>query len=114
MAAENVYFNNSVNAAVLVETGMVKINHISVSHANSSPAWIQMFDADTTGDVTIGTTTPSASFPVTQAASGQHGTLLFVPRKAIRFPTGLVIAVTTAPAGSTGITKKASVSLGRE
>lgn len=114
MAAENTYFNNSVDAAVKVESGLVLINHISASHANSSPAWLQMFDAATASAVTLGTTSPDASFPITQAASGQHGTLLLALHKPIRFPTGLVIAVTTAPAGATDVTRKASVTLGRE
>lgn len=114
MAAHNAYFNASVDAAVKVESGMVHINHIAVTHANSSPAWLQMFDAATASAVTLGTTVPDATFPITQAGSGQRGMLLLALHKPIRFPTGLVIAVTTTQNGSTDVTLKAGVVLGRE
>lgn len=114
MAAIGAYQNNSVNSAVLVSADYTRVSLLSVVHANTPDCWLQMFDASSLSDVTIGTTAPDWSWPVPGATSATKRGILNLPLPedaALRFPNGLVIALTTAPKGGTGITLKGVVNL---
>ena len=66
--------------------------------ANAAVSYVQIFDAPTTSAVTLGTTAPKLSFAIPANGSAN----LHLGTDGIRFLTGVVIAVTTTRAGSTG------------
>jgi|TARA_R100001244_G_C5094750_1_gene117291 hypothetical protein len=98
------YYNGTVNATkVVVTAAPTLIQSISVLNATAAEAYLQIYDK-ATGGVTVGTTAPSMVFGV-----GAEGNPHFLFPKPIYFPTGLVIASTTARAGDSGAVQEVNI-----
>ena len=98
------YYNGSVSSTNLtVNASPTLIQTISVLNATSAEAYLQIYDK-ATGGVTVGTTAPSMVFGV-----GAEGNPHFLFPKPIYFPTGLVIASTTARAGDSGAVQEVNI-----
>ncbi len=77
-----------------------------IYNSNTSVAYVQIFDAATTGAVTLGTTAPKLSLGI--PAGGAANMEL---TNGIKFANGIIIAVTTTRAGSTGPTNTVDINL---
>lgn len=66
--------------------------------ANAAVSYVQIFDAASTSAVTLGTTAPKLSLAIPANGSAN----LNISDEGIKFLNGIVIAVTTTRAGSTG------------
>lgn len=89
-------FRASLTAtAVLIQTGETSIQYLSAQNPDTADGWIQFFDAAAAADVTLGTTTPTASFWVPTQGARSEAALM------IRGAKGLVYAATTTSTGST-------------
>ncbi len=89
--------------ATLVKTGYTQVFWLSVSNRDASERWLQVFDAKSTASVTLGSATPTHSFPIPASAT------LFIDRVPFDFTNGVVLAVTTTETGSTGASTAAVV-----
>lgn len=89
--------------ATMVKTGYTQVFWLSVSNRDASERWLQVFDANAASAVTMGSTTPTHSFPIPASAT------LFIDRVPFDFQSGVVIAVTTTETGSTGASTAAVV-----
>lgn len=77
-------------------------------NANTTMAYIQVFNAATTGAVTLGTTAPAKVIPCPPG----NGTIPGVYDHeyfGVKFTAGIVVAATTTPTGSTSATVSASI-----
>lgn len=76
--------------------GQTRLGGYYIDNPNSSPVYLQIFDAKQTSDVTLGTTAPklSLSIPATGAANLSIA-------NGIRFFYGIVIAFTSTRSGNT-------------
>lgn len=91
------YANGAVDGTTLLAvSGYGSIAGIALENPNASNAYLQIFDAAKTSDVTLGTTPPTAIIPLAAGwtIAGPW------PQK---FNKGIVIAATTTPTGSTGL-----------
>jgi hypothetical protein len=95
------------NTAVLVKTGPVKVREIEFHNNSAGDVHLQMFDAATAGDVTVGTTVPDWSPGVHTTSNGND--VLQLSGLELMFGKGLVIAATTTPNGSTPPTTSGSI-----
>lgn len=78
------------------DCGVVWIN--IGNHANSAVTYLQLFDA-VTGDVTVGSTTPTLSIPIPAGAG--YDTAFDTAMVKFDFTNGCVVAATTTRTGST-------------
>lgn len=88
------YFNSALLATkAQAVTGYGQVASISVGNPNAAVSYLQLFDA-IAANVTVGTTTPTAvvALPASTPVNLNLG---------LKFSTGLVVAATTTPTGST-------------
>ena len=91
------FLNTSVsNTAIAVDANGGVLYSLVVYNPNASVEWVQLFNA-ATANVTVGTTTPVASYPV--AASGS--TVVLINDIGIGFSAAISIATTTTATGGT-------------
>lgn len=108
--AQNINFGGVPYSALALSTtvktvkagrGTLQAIHCLSATSNATTAYVQLFD--TTGAVTLGTTTPTTSLGIPIA--GTTGTQLDVRfPSGMNFTTGLKIAATTTSTGSTALT----------
>ena len=91
---------------VLLAGHRTEVGWLSVVNTTAAAAYLQLFDAAATADVTLGTTLPTLSVQI--AASGQT-TLTNV---STIFRKGIVVASTTTATGNTGATTHTFVGVG--
>lgn len=90
-----------VNAGYTVLTTLIAVNN------DGSDEFVQLFNAATTGDVTLGTTTPYLVLPITGSGRSDYEF-----SDGIVFGNGLVYAVTTESTNAVGPNNPAMLSLG--
>lgn len=73
---------------------------LDCSNTNTATVFIQLFDAATTGSVTLGTTPPTLSFEIPPGSSSGFGVSLV----GMQFSSGLQAAATTTATGNTAQT----------
>lgn len=98
------YANGAVTStkATLVTnttTGPINMAYYNIGNPNSTLAYLQFFDA-LAANVTVGTTPPL----MTVAVPAFGGVVDTWPMESVQFKTGIVIAATTTPTGSTNPT----------
>ncbi len=81
--------------------------YYNIANPNGVIAYIQFFDAASTGAVTLGTTAPT--FWIAAAALG--GVTDSVAGLAYPFKRGIVVAATTTPTGATALTSTCAVTV---
>lgn len=86
-----------------MKTGYTQVFWLFVSNRDASERWLQVFDAKSTAAVTLGSTTPTHSFPIPASST------LFIDRVPFDFQSGVILAVTTTETGSTGASTAAVV-----
>jgi hypothetical protein len=72
---------------------------LQCGNTNASEGYVQIFDVATAGGVTLGTTTPKLSVPISATASGGFAFSLV----GIQFANGIQTAATTTATGSTAL-----------
>jgi hypothetical protein len=91
-------FTGSIAATLtLIKSSQAELGGWFIFNPNATTAYLQLFNAASTGAVTLGTTAPTLSLGI--PAGG--GANLASPN-GIQFSSGIVIAATTTRAGSTG------------
>lgn len=84
--------------AVLISIAPVRLGGYFIGNtANAAASYLQIFDANSTSAVIVGTTAPTLSLPIPANGSANMALL-----DGIKFLNGIVIAFTTTRAGSTG------------
>ena len=108
VAANLVYFKSNLTAtAVLAKAGSVTIGSYNISNPNSSPVFIQVFNAATAGAVTLGTTPPTFVLTVPAANGVLDGNLA----GSYNLPLGMVVAATTTATGNTAPTSAVPITI---
>ena len=92
----SVPFNQRVTTTVLVKAGATILRYWHVVNTTAAEAFIQVFDARQTADVTLGTTAPNFTIPL--AANGESD--INLGDNGTPFLNGIVIASTTSSSGS--------------
>ena len=77
-----------------------ELDHFEASNSSGSDAFLQLFDAASASDVTLGTTVPNQSYFIPGPAGATGGADRIYTRP-ILFEAGLAYAVTTTPTGNT-------------
>lgn len=96
------YFVDAVTTAATVSGSAGKLSGFSVMNTNTTTAWMQVFD--TTGAVTLGTTVPTASFPIPANSTAANGAgSNFVSTVGMAIANGIKVAFTTTPKGATTV-----------
>lgn len=96
------YFIDAVTTTATVSGSAGKLSGFSVMNTNSTVAWLQVFD--TTGAVTLGTTTPTASFPIpANSTAGNGAGSNFISTVGMAIANGIKIAFTTTAKGATTV-----------
>lgn len=104
------YFKSDQAAtAVLVKTGSLRLESLEVQNKDANQVWCQLFNAAAAADVTVGTTTPVLSFIVPPGDGTNYSATAKDFPKGLRFPKGLVMAVTTTATGNTASASNAIV-----
>ena len=83
----------------LISSSGALLTGIVAYNSNDEISFVQIFDADSTGDVTLGTTSPLFSIPV--PGGGAAEVQFTTP---VIFSTGIVLGQTTTALGGTGPT----------
>lgn len=100
------YLNaNNIGLAVVKATSGRLLGY-RIFNPNTSPAYVQVFNAATTGAVTLGTTVPLEVYPIPAGAT-LDGQVDF----SYSYTAGIVIAATTTPTGNTAVTTGLMTSL---
>lgn len=102
----DLYRNNAVtNTKILIRAGTCSIKGWIVNNPNAAESFLQIHDAATTGDVTLGTTVPVLPIKV-----GANGSVVITEHDyQIPFSLGMVIAATTTEGGSSAPVTPVSV-----
>lgn len=95
----------------LVKGGRALLDVFEASNINAADAFVQMFDAASAGDVTLGTTTPTWSLFVPKGDATSRGAADKTLPMPVSFLYGLVIAATTTATGSSAPTTGLVVNL---
>ena len=97
----------------LVEKGCVILRMANISSKNNEDSWIHFYDAAAIADVTVGTTAPKQSYPVTYSDDTHYVMTDIYLHDGMRFELGLVWAVTKeADGGATTPDSDCIVNLG--
>ena len=88
---------SNLQTAVLVKAAPGQLLGLDITNTSTAVAFIGMFDVATAGSVTLGTTIPKVSFGIAGSASRT----VTVGDVWVQFNTGMVMAATTTPTGST-------------
>lgn len=97
------YAATNDGTATLVHAGAIDLHFLSVDNEDDEPRYVQVFDAKSTGEVTLGETPPEHSFRVSSSPREIR------PPSPFRFTNGIVMAVTEERDGSTPVTNPANV-----
>jgi len=92
------YLNPAAIALAVVKATSGRLLGYRIHNPNATVAYLQVFNAATTGAVSLGTTTPLEVFPV-PATGILDGYVDF----SHNYSAGIVIAATTTPTGSTAV-----------
>lgn len=93
----------SLTTTATVSSAAGKFGGFMFSNVNSTPAYIQVFD--TTGAVTLGTTTPTFVIPIPANATAANGAAAVHEFSVgIAIANGIKVAATTTATGSTTVT----------
>lgn len=95
--------SGQVGAPTFPSAERLNLAYQNVSNSNSSGVFIQYFDASTAGSVSLGVTTPLASFYVSGTQSGGGSGSLsesYDPGIMLSFKLGCVVACTATQQGS--------------
>jgi hypothetical protein len=99
------HFDDDVVAtAILLRAGDTLINSIDVHNTTAADAFLLLYDAATTGAVTVGTTVPNYVVPA--GANAIVGRSFPIP---LFFTAGVVYASTTTTDGDTGAAQDVSI-----
>lgn len=98
------YDDDVVASEILLRAGDTLINSIDVHNVTAADAFLLLYDAASTGDVTVGTTAPNYVVPA--GANAMVGRSFSVP---LFFTNGVVYASTTTTDGSTGAAQDVSI-----
>jgi hypothetical protein len=101
-------FTEALKPKTQIHTGRVRLTAFNASHIDAVDTFIQLFDAASTGDVTLGTTTPNAVLSL-PAGNGTLRSHVYEPLggqdgMGVAFTLGMVAAVTTTVSGNTAVT----------
>lgn len=97
------FFVNTVTSTVTVSSAAGKFGGYMLINLNSAPAYLQVFD--TTGAVTLGTTTPTFVLAIPANATPANGLAANLELTVgVSIANGIKIAATTTPNGSTTVT----------
>lgn len=112
MAACSPYFNNALSTTVqTVKASAGTLVFFEASNANTSDAFLQVFDVS--GTVTLGTTTPTQSYLLPAGASSTlRGGVERVFVGPVNFANAIKIAATTTPTGNTAPSTALTVNIG--
>ena len=93
---------SGLTALQLVKGSTSLLGGWNVMNLNSVPAFLEFFDAATTGAVTLGTTVPIFELPLMANSTAAQGiTANLEIADGVQFLNGIVIACTTASGGNT-------------
>lgn len=88
------------NSVQVIKDGPGELHGLVVHNPNATTAFIQLYDE--AGAITVGTTVPKLSFPVSPPAeTPAGGPLVLLSPKPIRFHNSIKYACTTTAGGST-------------
>lgn len=90
-------FYPAVTGKTLVRSGPIQLCSFNIDNETGGNAYLQMFDAASITDVTLGTTLPDRSFIIRGNGTAQNAYSV----NPLNFLKGLVIAATTTATGST-------------
>ena len=97
-----IYDASVTGVTELLQTGYTILESAEVENINTTPVYLQLFDAAATTDVTLGTTTPTDTRMIPAGAGTPNNTArLFGNDIRRRFGAGIVYAITTTRSGST-------------
>lgn len=94
------YDSDGDNTAQLVKGSSTVLHFLEVSNMTTVDAYIQLFNAATAAEVTVGTTVPALSLLVPAGNGTLAGAMDKYIDKGIAFDRGLVYACTTTPTGN--------------
>lgn len=101
-AGYSVSSQTALTTAATVSSASGKFGGAMFINLNSAPAYIQVFD--TTGAVTLGTTTPTFVIPVPANSTAANGVGFILPLDVgINIANGIKVAATTTATGSTTV-----------
>lgn len=86
------------NSAKLVQAGANTITEVIASNPDATYtnlAWFNIYDAATSGAVTVGSTTIAAQFEVPG-----NSTVVYIPSTVLAITNGVVVSATTTASGS--------------
>lgn len=96
------YFANAITTITTVSAVAGKFGGYMLINLNTSPAYLQVFD--TTGAVTLGTTTPTFVVPIPANATPANGLAANLElANGTNLVNGLKVAVTTTASGATTV-----------
>jgi len=90
------------NTLVLLRAGVSNLWGWNLTNTNAAIAFVQCFNAASTGAVTLGTTAPDFIIAI-PTGSGSQVFNMNNEENIQCFPLGLVVAATTTATGSTGL-----------
>lgn len=107
-------YDASVTATVeLLAKGCVILNSVEIENPNTTPVYLQLFDAVQVSDVTIGSTAPTTTREIPEGDGTTNGVRIIDFADAPRFESGLCYAITTTRSGSTAAASVCQVNFAR-
>ncbi len=98
MSASIPYRNISGNAtAQLAAKGTTMLKHAVGYNKTTADVWLQIYDATSASDVTVGSTTPKKSILLPFSDGTKYSAGEYAPKSPLKLDLGLVWAVTVEP-----------------
>lgn len=97
-ATAKVKIRNATATVQAIKPDLGYLCALQVINGSAAAAYVQLFDAPTTGAVTLGTTTPDLEVLVPQASQ----VIVPLPSDGVEFLNGIMVASTTTEMGATG------------
>jgi hypothetical protein len=91
------FFASALIAKTLIVAGVPNLMDFQIYNPNASVAYVQVFNAATTGAVTLGSTVPMRVIPILASSLLVQSELNWIAS------AGLVVAATTTATGSTAV-----------
>lgn len=102
------YFSGTLNNTLTaVKSGATYLYTLEIDNADSAKRYLQLFDAAATGDITLGTTSPT--YVIGLASAAMKSVSFCIPMK---FELGLVYAMTTGDTNATNVSAAGTLSVG--
>lgn len=98
--------------AELLSGKPTKLYYLTVHNLSNAIAYLQLFDAASAADVTLGTTAPTLTLGQHQNNSGYPGYRDFIFSNPLNFKYGVVYAMTTTATGSSNPSAASIVNFG--